>query len=84
MKFDQDILFEFLPEEDKKFFQVWDSVKKFWPMLYVTRLKNVESIVATYRAPFEERIIITLDEYEKKIKQKNRDINIDKILNYDN
>jgi len=84
MKFDQDILFEFLPEEDKKFFQVWDSVKKFWPMLYVTRLKNVESIVATYRAPFLERIIITLDEYEKKIKQKNRDINIDKILNYDN
>jgi len=84
MKFDQDILFEFLPEEDKKFFQVWDSVKKFWPMLYVTRLKNVESIVATYRAPFQERIIITLDEYEKKIKQKNRDINIDKILNYDN
>jgi hypothetical protein len=84
MKFDQDILFEFLPEEDKKFFQVWDSVKKFWPMLYVNRLKNVESIVATYRAPFQERIIITLDEYEKKIKQKNRDINIDKILNYDN
>jgi len=26
MKFDQDILFEFLPEEDKKSFMAWDNV----------------------------------------------------------
>jgi hypothetical protein len=28
MKFDYDILFEFLPEEDKKHFLVWDNVFK--------------------------------------------------------
>ena len=26
MKFDHDILFEFLPEEDKKSFMAWDNV----------------------------------------------------------
>jgi len=79
MKFDYDILFDFLPEEDKKHFLVWDNVivsKK-----YDSIPGSVETLVATYRAPFEERIIISIDEYEKKVKQKNRDINIDKILN---
>ena len=49
MKFDQDILFDFLSDEDKKSFMVWDNCH-----LNPSR----DSIVATYRAPFEERIII--------------------------
>ena len=51
MKFDHDILFEFLPEEDKKYFMVWDNV-------YLNMGKD--RIVATYRSPFEERVIIPL------------------------
>jgi hypothetical protein len=64
MKFDQDILFEFLPEEDKKSFMVWDNA-----FLNVSR----DTIVAVYRAPFEERVLIPLDEYELRVKEKERD-----------
>jgi hypothetical protein len=63
MKFDHDILFEFLPEEDKKSFMVWDN-----SFLNVSR----DSIVAIYRAPFEERVFIPLDEYELRVKEKER------------
>ena len=64
MKFEQDILFEFLPEEDKRSFMVWDNA-----FLNVSR----DTIVATYRAPFEERVFIPLDEYELRVKEKERD-----------
>jgi hypothetical protein len=64
MKFDKDILFEFLPEEDKKSFMVWDN-----SFLNVSR----DSIVVIYRAPFEERVFIPLDEYELRLKEKERD-----------
>ena len=63
MKFDQDILFEFLPEKDKKSFMVWDNA-------YLNMSKN--TIVTTYRAPFEERVLIPLDEYELRVKEKER------------
>jgi hypothetical protein len=71
MKFDQDILFEFLPEEDKKSFMVWDNA-----FLNVSR----DTIVAVYRAPFEQRIFIPLSEYEVRLKQKERDNKLDTIL----
>ncbi len=64
MKFDHDILFEFLPEEDKKYFMVWDNV-------YLNMGKD--RIVATYRSPFEERVIIPLSDYDARVKQKERD-----------
>jgi len=63
MKFDHDILFDFLPEEDKKSFMVWDNA-----FLNMSR----DTIVATYRAPFEERVFIPLDEYELRVKEKER------------
>jgi hypothetical protein len=63
-KFDHDILFEFLPEEDKKSFMVWDNV-----LLTHSSI----NIVATYRAPFEERVFIPLSEYDARVKQKERD-----------
>lgn len=71
MKFDYDILFEFLPEEDKKSFMVWDNI-----FLNVSR----DTIVAVYRAPFEQRIFIPLSEYEVRLKQKERDNKLDSIL----
>jgi len=63
MEFDYGILFEFLSEEDKKSFMVWDN-----SFLNVSR----DSIVVTYRAPFEERIFIPLDEYQLRVKEKER------------
>jgi hypothetical protein len=71
MKFDQDILFEFLPEEDKKSFMVWDNV--ILTQKYASIPDSVQTIVATYRAPFEERVLIPLDEYELRLKEKERD-----------
>ena len=68
MKFDKEILFEFLPDVDKKSFMVWDNA-----------FLSGEKIVATYRAPFEERIFIPLNEYELKVKQKERDIKLNKL-----
>ena len=64
MKFDNSILFEFLPDEDKKSFMVWDGC-----FLNV----NAVNIVAVYRAPFEKRILIPLIEYELKLKEKLRE-----------
>jgi hypothetical protein len=71
MKFDHDILFDFLPEEDKKSFMVWDNC-------FINISKD--SIVAVYRAPFEERVLIPLDEYDARVKQKERDNKLNKIL----
>ena len=71
MKFDQDVLFDFLPEEDKKSFMVWDNV-------HLNMGKD--RIVATYRSPFEERVIIPLSDYDAKVKQKERDNKLNKIL----
>ena len=74
MKFDCDILKEFLPEEDKKSFLVWDNV-------FLSGTLNTKLVIkATYRAPLEERISIPLIEYEGKVKQKERDNRINSIL----
>lgn len=64
MKFDHDILFDFLSDEDKKSFMVWDNA-----IVNITG----DTIIATYRAPFESRIHISLDEYQMKVKEKERD-----------
>ena len=74
MKFDHDILFEFLPEEDKKSFMVWDNV------FCNPNGRDVTRIVAIYRAPFEERVFIPLPKYELRLKQKLRDNKLDSIL----
>ncbi len=78
MKFDHDILFDFLSEEDKKSFMVWDNVilsQKYTPIPDKPLSRNVlsvQTIVATYRSPFEERVLIPLDEYELRVKEKER------------
>lgn len=74
MKFDHDILFEFLPEEDKKSFMAWDNV------FCNPNGRGSARIVAIYRSPFEERVFIPLSEYEVRLKQKERDIKLSSIL----
>ena len=70
MKFDHDILFEFIPEEDKKYFMVWDNV--LLTQKYSSIPNSVQNIVATYRAPPYKRVLIPLDEYELRVKEKER------------
>jgi hypothetical protein len=41
---------------------------------------NRDTIVAVYRAPFEERVFIPLSEYEVRLKQKVRDNKLEDIL----
>ena len=79
MKFDYDILFEFLPEKDKKSFMVWDNAFCN-PNGLDAKYAGVARIVAIYRAPFEERVLIPLPEYELRLKQKEREIKLNKIL----
>jgi hypothetical protein len=79
MEFDSNILFEFLPEEDKKYFQAWVNV---FINTKATKTSAVNRIVATYRAPFEKRIIIDLIDYYSMIKQKEREIKLNKIINF--
>ncbi len=86
MEFDYDILFDFLSEEDKKSFMVWDNVilsQKYTPIPDKPLSRNVlsvQTIVATYRSPFEERVLIPLDEYELRVKEKEREEKLNKIL----
>lgn len=71
MNLDKNILFEFLPEEDKKSFMVWDNA--------FINIKS-EKVVAIYRAPFEEKISIPLSDYEARVKQKERENKLNTIL----
>jgi hypothetical protein len=80
MKFDYDILFDFLSEEDKKSFMVWGTAF----IGYSVPLQNpsllFRQIVAHYRAPFDGKLVIPLDEYERRKKEKQREEKINKIL----
>jgi hypothetical protein len=81
MEFDYDILFDFLSEEDKKSFMVWDNVEL--TQKYSSIPDSIQAIVATYRVRYvfdEERIIIPLDEYELRVKEKQREEKLNKIL----
>jgi hypothetical protein len=85
MKFDYDILFEFLPEEDKKSFMVWDNAAfstgaAFCNPNGLDAKSGSARIIAVYRAPFEQRIFIPLPKYELRLKQKVRATKLDSIL----
>ena len=67
-RFDNKVLFEFIPDKDKKSFLVWDNA-----------FQSGENIVAVYRAPFEEMVVVPLSEYELRVKQKERDIKLNKL-----
>ena len=71
-KFDLDIIFGFLSDEDKKHFMVWDNV---WIV--------GNNIVVTWkvrRAPYDRTISITIEDYENTVKQKERENKLNKIL----
>jgi len=70
MKFDHDILFQFLSEEDQKSFMVWDNVI----------INYAGNILVTFRSPFEERIVIPIEKYQIRLKQKEREEKLNKIL----
>ena len=78
MKFDYDILFEFLPEEDKKSFMTWDNVFCN-PNGLDAKAAGVVRIIAIYRAPFEERVFIPLPKYELRLKQKLRATKLEEL-----
>ena len=59
---DYEILFEFIPKENKKYFLAW--INAF--------LSSSTTIVAVYRAPFEEKIFVSLNEYQLRLKEKER------------
>jgi hypothetical protein len=65
---DYEILFDFIPKENKKHFLAWDNA--FLSGTY---------IVAIYRVPFEERIFVPLSEYELRLKQKERNNKLNKL-----
>lgn len=79
MKYDHDILFEFLPEEDKKSFMIWDNAYEV-PTRTISSSERKINIVAIYRAPFEGKIVVSLDQYNSRLKQKEREIKLNKIL----
>jgi hypothetical protein len=85
MKFDYDILFEFLPEEDKNYFTAWDDAAfstgaAFCNPNGLDAKSGSARIIAVYRAPFEQRVFIPLSEYKVRLKQKERDNKLDSIL----
>jgi hypothetical protein len=80
MKYDYDILFEFIPEKDKKSFIVWDNAYEV-PSLNTSTLSTSSGvIVAVYRAPFEEKIVVPFVQYNAILKQKEREIKLNKVL----
>ena len=86
MKFDYDILFEFLSEEDKNHFTAWDNAAFSTGAAFCNpngldaKAAGSARIIAVYRAPFEQRIFIPLSEYKVRLKQKERDIKLSAIL----
>lgn len=71
MTYDYDILFEFIPTKDKSQLLVWDNAFQSMEGL---------NIIAVYRAPFEERIVIPISLYNQRLKQKQRQEKLNKIL----
>ena len=69
MKFDYDILESFIPEDKRKYFLVFESVRLF-----------PSKIWAPYRAPFSENLSIDLSDYETRLKQKQREDKLNQIL----
>ena len=79
MKYDYDILFEFIPEKDKKSFMAWDNAYEV-PSLNTSTSTSSGVIVAVYRAPFEEKIVVPLGQYNARLKQREREIKLNSIL----
>ncbi len=74
-KFDTDILFEFIPDDDKRSFIVWDNI--ILSSAYNLKTGRFERIVASYRTLIgEDKIAVPLTDY----KQREREKKINEIL----
>jgi hypothetical protein len=73
VEFDYNILFEFLSEEDKKSFMVWDNC------ILNMGGDSIEVVYRAHRAPFFKRCLIPLIEYELKLKEKNRNDKLNEL-----
>jgi hypothetical protein len=74
MNFDYEIIKSFIPEENKKSFLVFESVR------LIGSLQSGYKIWAPYRAPFSENLSIDLSDYETRLKQKQREDKLNQIL----
>jgi len=86
MKYDYDILWEFIPTKYKENFIRWDNAYLTMGRLNIVGVYKVSYVNQT-RAPlsshnsvFEERISIPLSLYMERVKQKQRDTILNQIL----
>jgi hypothetical protein len=70
-EFDYDILSEYIPDGDKRYFICWDQARL---------ITQTNSVVATYRAPGWVDIVIGFDEYQMRVKEKARLSKINEIV----
>ena len=69
--FDYEITKSFIPEEDKKRFICFENVYLHY---------DGAKIIAPYRAPFPEKLSISLSEYNRRLSQKTREEKLNSIL----
>ena len=67
--YEYDILYNFVPDKDKKYFMVWENS---WT--------SDGNIVAMYRAPFSEKIVVPVKDYDALVIQLDRDNKLKDIL----
>lgn len=65
---DHDILMGFIPKSDISSFLVFENI-------YVSD----NNIVIWYRAPFSEKILVSLDAYNSAVISKNRNLKLDEL-----
>ena len=65
---DYEILFDFIPKENKKHFLTWDNA--FLSGTYIIAIYRV--LVYSTKCKYEERIFVPLDEYQLRVKEKER------------
>lgn len=69
-RFKHDVIFEFLPEHDKKDFIAWDNIYD----------SSDGNIVVVYRAPLDKYMFIPMSDYKIKYLELSRDNKINDLL----
>ena len=80
MKYDHDILYQFIPTDHKQRFLTWNNAYQSIEGINIVGVYTVHYGVNS-RAPFEERILIPLSLYMERLKQKQRDTILNQIIN---
>ena len=79
MKYDHDILYQFIPTDHKERFLSWTTT---YPSIEGINIVGVYTVHygVNSRAPFEQRILIPFSLYMERLKQKQRDTILNQIL----